>query len=130
MSEIKWLAPRKGSTTGVRAESAVETHQEVVVDATSATYVGMDPMQWGWRELRDYVVARQTRLHGSIERKDPAVEAGIFKGFLGRHERAVEIAVYVMEVCDGTWGRSMVGVGAFTKAADDWFANPILSRIS
>lgn len=85
---------------------------------------------WGWEELRDYVVARIEEIHGAFPR-DFRKETGIFKRFMSTYGQAAPlIAQYVFEVKDGRWKGAPVSVNRFCKASDPFFAEPILAFLT
>lgn len=98
--------------------------------STAASYLARPPGQWGWSDLRDYVVAEVEARHGPIQGRDPAREAAIFKRFLRQWgDLAVPIARFAFAPPqDGHWS-GVVGITRFCKAADVDFAGPIAERL-
>jgi hypothetical protein len=93
------------------------------------THLLREDAQWGWADLRDYVVGQIERLRGPFPRNDRN-EMGIFKGFVSRHgERSAAIARYAFEDLKGWWRGAPVGVGRFARASDPYFADPIKVRL-
>lgn len=96
---------------------------------TSKTWVGTPPEQWGWEQLRDYVVTQIEGRFGCFPR-DALKESGIFKGFVKRWgEKAGPIAIHAFEVRQGAWAGAPIGVTRFTKGNDPFFAVPILESL-
>ena len=87
--------------------------------------------QWGWEELRDYVVDRIEFFHGPFPR-DFRKEKSIFSRFLKEHgQEAVAIVKHVFEgpAATGTWLGAPISVGRFCRNSDPFFAIPILEKI-
>lgn len=99
-------------------------------DPAEAAYLLKPTVQWDWQDLRNYVVAEATKRFGE-QIRDPKKEAGIFKGFIGRHgiADAVLIAQAAFEVYEGTWRQAPITVTRFTQGNDPYFANVILARL-
>lgn len=88
-----------------------------------------DTDEWDWRDLRDFVVQRITLRGGTIE-SNPLRESGIFKSFLTRYgKNGPVIAKIAFDVFEGVWYDRTVTITSFCKAADEWFADPILRVI-
>lgn len=93
-------------------------------------YLMRAPKDWSWEDLRDYVVTKILEIHGPFPRNE-RTEFGIFKGFAARYGAdAGPVAKYAFERLDGIWRGSPIRVGRFAKASDDYFADPILARLS
>ncbi len=96
----------------------------------SVTYLTRAPSQWGWQEVRDYVVREIERRFGVCHR-DPLKESGIFKGFVKRWgEQAGPIARLVFESANGWWGGQPVSVTRFCKGSDPFFGDQIAKRLA
>lgn len=115
--QVKTVSP-SGMTETVTAHRPSEARTFLLGDETS----------WGWREVRDYVVAEIERRGGSFERGPK--EFGIFAAFCGRHgTKAGPIARYAFEVCDGMWRQQPITVNRFCKGSDPFFAEVISERL-
>lgn len=85
--------------------------------------------QWGWEEVRDYVVLAIEQRHGPFPR-DMRKESGIFKGFVKRWgSQAPAIARFAFEQVDGMWKGAPISVTRFCQGSDPYFAQPIASRL-
>lgn len=81
---------------------------------------------WGWREVRDYVVEQMQQRWGAPQRPPVTKEAGIFKGFVGRWGTTAEMIVrYIFERRDGIVDGRRVKITDFTSAADARVAGPV-----
>lgn len=101
-----------------------------VEPSASRGYVGKDPEQWSWSDLRDYVVAQVEERFGAFPR-DSKKEYGIFKRFAEAWgARAGRIARYAFEVEGGYWLGAPISVYRFTKNSDPFFAEPISARLA
>lgn len=96
----------------------------------SRTDLMSPPEAWGPGELRDYVVSQIEEFHGAFPR-EARKEHSIFTRF---HKEfgadAARIALYVFETCDGIWRSAPVSITRFCRGSDDYFARPILERLS
>lgn len=90
----------------------------------------MNPLsEWGWEELRDYVMGEIQSRQGAIPR-NPLKEASIFKRFVKQWgDKAKPIAQYAFEVLDGMWAGAPVSVNRFCKGSDEFFAQEIARRL-
>lgn len=85
--------------------------------------------QWGWQELRDYVVAQVEQRFGPFPRDLPK-EVSIMKSFTERFgSNAPRIARAAYEVHKGMWGGAPIRLTRFTRASDAWFAVKILEDL-
>jgi len=127
-------------------DSVVETRKATksappkaqVVERTTVTtrpaevekaYLVRQDEQWGWEDLRDYVVNQILTIHGPQPR-DHYKEMGIFKGFLARWGGlASAIARHAFEVERGMWRSAPISVSRFTKGNDAYFAEVIAKRL-
>jgi hypothetical protein len=92
---------------------------------TRTSDLGVDSTEWGWQQLRDYVVRSIEAVHGPFPR-DAAKEASIFKSFASRWGAlAGPIAEAAFSVFNGRWKGSPVSVTRFCKASDEYFAREI-----
>lgn len=96
----------------------------------SRTYLTVNPEQWQWQNLRDYVVDQIESLHGPFPR-DPVKEAAIFKGFISRwgSDRAAKIAQAAFTTHSGWWRSAPIGVNRFAAGSDPFFAEVINQSI-
>lgn len=119
-------------TFGVGAtvhQSAVEASKPSLPQVQAKRWLVDTTAEWGWEELRDYVVGEIQDRQGPIPR-DPLKEAAIFKRFVKQWgERAKPIAQYAFGVCDGKWAGAPVGVNRFCKGSDEFFAEEIVRRL-
>lgn len=115
----------------------VSTPVVVVMETVTVTprpsdaraFVAKDDAAWGWDDLRDYVVAAIEARFGVFPR-DARKEASIFKSFLGRYDdRAIGIARYAFEQCDGFWAGAPISVNRFCKGSDVYFGDRIVVRL-
>jgi hypothetical protein len=120
------------TTIHVVEEPAPVVRERVTVRAASVgrTYLMVPPDKWTWEHLRDYVVTKITEIHGPFPRNEKQ-EFGIFKGFVKRNAHlAGPIAKFAFEQVDGLWRGSPVGVTRFTEGNQEYFADPIIERLS
>jgi hypothetical protein len=122
-------------TASARATSSeVPTSSEVAVEPVlhrpQARRTEVEPSswllkpeaEWGWQELRDYIIAQSIRRHGAVPR-NPVKEASIVKAFMERWgDIAIPIAKRAFDGSDGVWHRAPVRIEHFAKASDDYFA--------
>lgn len=107
----------------------VVTEHVTVRQRESSSRSHLTTTDWGWEELRDYVVTSIEKRWGVFPR-DSRKEAGIFKSFLARWpSQAQQIARYAFEVSDGRWRGAPVSVNRFCKASDPYFAAVIAERL-
>jgi hypothetical protein len=119
--------------TALRTVVPVVTAQVTVTQTPSqaASYVMRPEDQWGWNDLRDYVIREIERVHGPQPR-DPRKESSIFKSFIGRHgaEKAVAIAKAAFGPAhQGMWRGAPISVNRFCLASDPFFADVISERL-
>jgi hypothetical protein len=104
--------------------------EPVAARETRRTDVGKPAEEWGWEDLRTYVVRQIETFHGEFP-KDPARIAGIFKSFCSRYgAMAGPIAVAAFEIHRGYWRGSPISVTRFCKGSDQYFGNVIASRLT
>jgi len=113
-------APMPTEATPVRA-----AHPDAVAHVMKATD------EWGWEDLRDYVMREMERVHGPQVR-DSIKEKAIFGSFIKRHGAvdAAAIAQYAFGFCEGMWSNAPISVNRFCKASDQYFADPIKQRLA
>lgn len=114
------------TTLTVVEEVAVRPVATKVFDGCHA----LKPMEeWGWEELRSYVVQAIEQRHGAFPRNFKT-EGSIFKSFATRWgTQAGPIAVAAFEVFDGMWRGAPIGVNRFCRASDIYFAQVISDRL-
>lgn len=101
----------------------------VVQSVPSVTYTLKPEANWGWEELRDYVIHSIEKRHGAFPR-NYKTEGSIFKSFLSRWgSQAPAIARSAFEHFDGMWKGAPIGVNRFCKASDAYFAQVIADRL-
>lgn len=123
---------RKGVTRIVT--TAIEVEQTVRVrkqpEGTGDIAHKMLPEeQWGWREIRDYVVSEIEARTGPFPRiiyKEEAIFKRFFKDW---GDQAAPIAKFAFEVERGKWGGAPIAIGRFSKNSDPYFAEPISQRL-
>ena len=123
----------QGTTTRpkvVKQQTRVEQSTTVTRRSEGRSHLLKDPDDWGWSEVRDYVVRQIEDRFGEFPR-DHRKEASIFKGFCNRYGAAAPlIAQYAFDICDGWWKGSPVHVNRFTKNSDPYFGDLIISALS
>lgn len=98
--------------------------------ASGASDVGKDASTWSWENLRDYVVRSIEKTHGPFPR-DAIKEKSIFSSFVSRWgAQAGPIAQFAFGACEGMWKGSPVRVNRFCKGSDQYFAAPIVERLT
>jgi hypothetical protein len=121
------VAVRLTDTVPVVGES-VRVHN--LSPAPTASVLLTADHEWGWGELRDYVVGQIVELHGVFPRNDKK-EMGIFKSFLTRWGTdASPIARYAFEQMNGFWMGAPISVNRFCKGSDPYFAQRILNHLN
>lgn len=111
------------------APAIQETVTVTPLPSTSRTHLLSSPQQWGWSEIRDYVVSEIEARWGAFPR-DSRKEASIFKRWCKAYgDDAHEIAKYAFEVCDGSWKGAPISINRFCKGSDEWFSDPILDAL-
>lgn len=122
--------PAKPASTTVAAPAVVETVTVTPLPSQSRSHLLKARAQWGWQEVRDYVVTEIEARFGAFPR-DAKKEYGIFSRFAKQYgERAGDIAAYAFETCDGWWLNAPVSVTRFCKGSDPYFGDRILQRLS
>lgn len=100
-----------------------------IVRSERTAYMATSDDQWSWQDLRDYVF-REIESRFGPQPRDPKIEAGIFKGFIGRWGAdAAAIARHAFEVADGYWKGAPISRSRFTQNCDPYFAQPIAERL-
>lgn len=85
--------------------------------------------EWGWEELRDYVVSEIISRFGAFPR-NPLKESGIFKGFMTRWGTQAEpIARAAFDVHGGYWRSAPITVTRFAANCDPYFAAVIAASL-
>lgn len=117
----------------VTVEETVRMVQEQVVIRPQATrtttHVAIAAEDWGWDQLRDYVVTEIEKVRGVFPR-NTITEKSIFVGFLNRWGAdAPRIARYAFEVAGGYWRNAPISVNRFCKNSDEYFAKPIAEHL-
>jgi hypothetical protein len=116
--------------TGVAVSQSVTIIERVEVSPTRSVGYKLKPdEQWGWEELRDYVVD-QVEAHFGLFPRDLPKEVSIMKSFTERFgPDAPRIARAAYEVYNGYWGGAPIRLARFTRASDEWFARVILAQL-
>ncbi len=132
-SATKTAPPVRRAPAPVHSSTSAGITETLTVTPTlseSKTHLLKPAEQWGWSELRDYVVASYEERFGAFPR-DQRKEYGIFQRFSKEYgNQAGPIAQYAFETCDGWWMNAMVTVNRFCKGSDPYFAAPILNRLN
>lgn len=127
---------RKTATTVIEEPTVVvspvvvQTITTTTLPETSVGYLGKTDDQWGWEDLRDYVVREIEARHG-VQPRDFRKESGIFKSFMTRYGAdAVPIARLAFSpVFDGWWKSAPISVTRFCKGSDPYFADVLRARL-
>lgn len=120
--------------TVTRRPTVVQTVQPVVEQVVlrpsqSAGFVMRTEGEWGWSDLRDYVIREIEARHG-VQVRNPKTEASIFRSFITRYpETYVAIAKAAFEVHNGMWRNAPISVNRFCKASDPYFADVIVKNL-
>lgn len=114
--------------TGV-SQSVTITERVEVSPLGPSSYRLKPDNEWGWTELRDYVVDMVEHYFGLFPRDLPK-EVSIMKSFTERfgHD-APRIARAAYEVHKGYWGGAPIRLSRFARASDEWFARVILAQL-
>lgn len=119
--------------TRIETTSAVVTEEVIVTKLPAAApvkeYLVKDDEEWGWQDLRDYVVSQIEERFGPFPR-DGKKEKGIFDSFLRRWgAKGPVIARYAFERANGFWHSAPISVNRFCKNSDPYFAIPIAEKL-
>jgi hypothetical protein len=114
---------------GVVTQSVTITERVEVGPLRPLSYKLKPDNEWGWEELRDYVVDMVEQHFGLFPRDLPK-EVSIMKSFMERfgHD-APRIARAAYEVHKGYWGGAPIRIARFARASDEWFARVILAQL-
>jgi hypothetical protein len=129
--EQQQLSSYSSETVPTVTQTVVITEKVEVSPPRPASYIIKADSEWGWQELRDYVVAAIEARFGPFPRHLPQ-EVSVMKSFMERFGTdAPRIARYAFEspVTKGMWGNAPIRVTRFTRASDEWFAKPILKQL-
>lgn len=109
--------------------AVTETVRVVQTPSQAGAYIMKADAEWGWQDLRDYVIREIEKRHGPQVR-DAKKEMAIFKGFMSRWpEQSVAIARSAFNVHDGMWKSAPISVNRFCKASDEYFAAVLAARL-
>jgi hypothetical protein len=110
-----------------------------VAEPEPITRVGQDAVthtmkpddEWGWEDLRDYVMREMEAVHGPQVRNS-IKEKSIFSSFITRHGSATSAAIarFAFGFSKGMWANAPISVNRFCKGSDRFFADPIKQRLS
>lgn len=118
------------TTVVTPAPPVVITERVTVTPIASAKHVLKPESEWGWEEVRDYVVRAIEDRHGPFPRNFKT-ESGIFKGFVKRWgSQAPAIARFAFEQTDGMWKGAPISVTRFCAGSDPYFSAPIAQRLA
>lgn len=116
-------------TLSVQQTSPVITQSVVVRPSASSKHVLKPVDQWGWEEVRDYVVTSIEAKHGPFPRNFKT-EGSIFKSFANRWgAQAGPIAKVAFTEFEGMWRGAPISVNRFCVASDKYFSQPLSERI-
>jgi hypothetical protein len=119
--------PQPRTITGAAVSESVTV---TALPSESRSHLLVPVEEWGWGELRDYVVTSREARFGAFPR-EARKEYGIFTRFSKEFGAdAGRIAQYAFETCDGWWMNAPVTVQRFCKGSDKYFAIPILGRLN
>ena len=90
----------------------------------ASLFLFLDPEEWEWQELRDYVVDQIQKNGGSVD-TTAVKERAVFKSFMGRYPNAIQIALSAFETFGGVWKGSPVKIESFCKGSDPYFGDEI-----
>jgi hypothetical protein len=108
---------------------SVTITERVEISPSRVSYSLKPDNEWGWEELRAYVVDQVESLFGPFPRDLPK-EVSIMKSFTERFGKdAPRIARAAYEVHKGYWGGAPIRLSRFTRASDEWFARVILASL-
>lgn len=121
---------RPAPSTTVTVPTVVESVEVTPRPSQAAGFVMRGEQEWGWQDLRDYVVREIEKRHGPQVR-DPKKEAAIFKSFMSRWPgQAVTIAKAAFVVHDGMWRNAPISINRFCKASDPFFSAVLAKNLS
>jgi hypothetical protein len=114
----------------VEVNADVINETVIATPSKAKTYLATEEDYWGWKELRDFVVAEIEKYHGPQPR-DFTKEASIFKSFMTRYpDNAVSIAKFAFgPVAKGMWRGAPISVTRFCKASDPYFSDVIIASL-
>jgi hypothetical protein len=119
------------TTTNIKQPAPVLTQTVTTKPVASggAKHVLKPAEQWGWEEVRDYVVSSIEARHGAFPRNFKT-EGSIFKSFTNRWgTKAGAIAKAAFEEFDGMWKGAPISVNRFCVGSDPYFAAPLSERV-
>ena len=130
LREIAQTAGKAETATTTLSTTVVEERVTVTpVASVTRSWLLKEPAEWGWRELRDYVVHEIESRFGPFPR-DAVREASIFKSFVSRYGTASAfIAQAAFEIYQGWWANAPISTNRFCKASDKFFGDVILGRL-
>ena len=118
-------ARQAGTTTVVVTEQVTVTPRP----AEGRSWLLKPPAQWGWEEVRDYVVHEIEARFGAFPRNFKT-EHSIFKSFATRWgAQAGPIAILAFDTLNGYWAGAPISVNRFCKNSDQFFAAEIAQRL-
>ncbi len=86
--------------------------------------------EWGWMELRDYVV-NQIETRFGVFPRNAKKEYGIFNRYFTAYGAdAIAVAKAAFEIHDGWWNSAPIRIERFCKGSDIYFHDKILAEIS
>lgn len=127
---LRYFEPATTPTRTHEVVQQVQAPSQVVEHTAAKTHLIHADVDWGWEDLRNYVVTQIEEHFGAFPR-DSVKEAAIFKRFTSTFGTdAPRVARYAFEVCEGYWAGAPISVNRFCKASDEYFAEPILRRLN
>ncbi len=114
-------------TTNVAFTATTTVTPEV---SESRSHLLASDEQWGWKELRDFVVSSIEQRFGAFPR-DYKKEYGIFTSYVSRYGAdATKVARAAFESYDGMWASAPISINRFCRASDPYFSDVILAKIN
>lgn len=123
-------APRTVAVTVPVVDVVQETRVIQPSASAAAGYLMRPDAEWGWSDLRDFVIAEIEKRHGP-QLRDPKREKSIFQGFMNRWpENSVGIARAAFGPAhNGMWRNAPISVNRFCKGSDVYFSAIIAERL-
>lgn len=114
--------------TSLEVETSLEVKRALVTSERVAWKM-MEPSQWQWSDLRDYIIFQSESMFGPAER-NPAKESSIVKSFMKRWgPMAVPIAQRAFTVYEGVWWGEPVRIERFALGNDGNFAQVLAGEV-
>lgn len=133
--DLTSTTPIRKTTPTVLVEQPTPVVQQQVTlsrpTGVATSYLMKPDAEWGWADLRDYVIHEIEQRHGP-QLRDTKKETGIFKGFMSRWgEQSIAIARAAFGPAhNGMWRGAPIAVQRFCKGSDPYFAKVLADRLS